>query len=563
MTTNQSCFLSSPLFKLRAWSAILLILGGLLLQPYLSVAAADVTVIAIAGGSGAELWNATDGALVQHVAPGERLTGWKRSADGLWLYVETATGDKGWASVEQLLVAVNAETLPAEAVTITPVEPAAEPTAPQAADSQPQTTNAQSAQSATPMGASPTVSVLTHNARLNIRSGPGLDYPVISKAVANQAYTAHGRNEVGDWISIDLPALAGGLGWVSAQYIEADAPLLDLAVVAEVNTVAPVAPVVMAPPVVPAQTAPAAPTGLQGNLVIQASYGGPIYLYQLATGQLRQLSYGFDPAISPDGRQVVFTRDGGANGIYLINLDGSTERKIFGERELLRSPKWSPDGKWIVFVRSDEFTDCRVFEDGRCIREGVFPDRNPDAYPLGKERVAKLARVDVNGENYRDLAVMEHAMAPDWNSGGIVYQSAAGLQITADTPEDTNRKLFFQIRKQYHQDPDWQPGNGAVVFQQREGSHWEIYRLNPDGAGLMALTRPATALVPSLPSNVAPAWSPDGKQVVFLSNRTADNAAGAWHLWVMNADGSGQRQLPVSLTLTYGYVAEQVIDWGP
>ncbi|MCB0112433.1 MAG: PD40 domain-containing protein, partial [Caldilineaceae bacterium] len=274
------------------------------------------------------------------------------------------------------------------------------------------------------------------------------------------------------------------------------------------------------------------------------------------------LTTGNDPSLSPDGTQVAFTRGGGENGIYLINVDGSNERKIFGERELLRSPKWSPDGRWLVFSRGDEFNKCYLDEDtGECLR---FTPFFTEGLETGKDHVRKLARVDTNGDNYRDLAVVPEAFAPDWGNGGIVYQSAAGLQITQDTPEDNNRLLYFEIRRQYHQDPDWQPGSGGrIIFQQRQGSHYEIFAINTDGGGLTALTRPATALVDQLPSNVSPAWSPDGQSIVFLSNRTAENEAGAWRLWVMNADGSNQRPLPITVPLDYGYALEQMVDWGP
>ena len=52
-----------------------------------------------------------------------------------------------------------------------------------------------------------------------------------------------------------------------------------------------------------------------------------------------------------------------------------------------------------------------------------------------------------------------------------------------------------------------------MVFMAREGSHYEIFGVNPDGSGLVALTRPVTTLVENLPSNVSPAWSPDGKWI--------------------------------------------------
>ncbi|MCB0043742.1 MAG: PD40 domain-containing protein, partial [Caldilinea sp.] len=164
-----------------------------------------------------------------------------------------------------------------------------------------------------------------------------------------------------------------------------------------------------------------------------------------------------------------------------------------------------------------------------------------------------------------DLPSLATAQAPDWNDGRIVYQSRAGLQILAAdaSAPGLNDLLYFDILKQYHQDPDWQPDGGAIVFQQREAAHWEIFAINPDGSGRHALTRPVTTLVDALPSNVAPAWSPDGGHIAFLSNRTAQHDVGPWRVWVMAADGSNPRPLPLNIALDYGFGSEQILDWGP
>ena len=56
--------------------------------------------------------------------------------------------------------------------------------------------------------------------------------------------------------------------------------------------------------------------------------------------------------------------------------------------------------------------------------------------------------------------------------------------------------------------------------------------------------------------------APTASTIVFLSNRQEDNEAGAWRLWVMDADGSNQRPLPLDMEIDYAFGGEQVASWG-
>jgi Tol biopolymer transport system component len=63
-----------------------------------------------------------------------------------------------------------------------------------------------------------------------------------------------------------------------------------------------------------------------------------------------------------------------------------------------------------------------------------------------------------------------------------------------------------------------------------------IYTVHADGTGLRKLTGSPGR------SNYGPNWSPDGRQIAFISDRD-DPARRASDVFVMNADGSGQRNL--------------------
>jgi Tol biopolymer transport system component len=96
--------------------------------------------------------------------------------------------------------------------------------------------------------------------------------------------------------------------------------------------------------------------------------------------------------------------------------------------------------------------------------------------------------------------------------------------------------------------------------------------MNADGSGRQRLTRTSYAVLaeqllhgqrPHSYSNAAPARSPDGSQIVFLTNRTD-----SWEIWVMNADGSNPQPLlsadtlaAAGISLSYKGVAEQMLSW--
>jgi TolB protein len=95
--------------------------------------------------------------------------------------------------------------------------------------------------------------------------------------------------------------------------------------------------------------------------------------------------------------------------------------------------------------------------------------------------------------------------------------------------------------------PDFSPDGSKLVFCSGPTTFGrDIYVVNTDGSGLTRLTSDAG-------NNVYPAFSPKGDKIVFTSNRT-----GTSQVWVMNADGSDQRQLTFD-----PQPKDQVPDWSP
>ena len=96
-------------------------------------------------------------------------------------------------------------------------------------------------------------------------------------------------------------------------------------------------------------------------------------------------------------------------------------------------------------------------------------------------------------------------------------------------------------------------GNGKIAFARYQNQSSGISVMNPDGSGRAQLTLPQISCPPPNrppgyscgPDQVdfSPAWSPDGKQIAFIRSVSAPNFRMAAEVFVMNADGSNQRQL--------------------
>jgi len=546
-------------------------------------------IVAIAGRAGASAQPLDDAATVLTIPVGGKLHLVGRAADSAWLVAEI-DGVEAWVS-RAAVVVFNVDRLPV--VTATPpaaplagATPIVTPTAvktplpvtvaapPATADDADAAVAVATPDAAASISTTVTAQLNVSQARgLNIRSGPGADYTRVGAIAAGDTLVVTGRNAAGDWLAVELPD-ASVSGWAAASYLRVTGDLETLPEVAAATA----APASTAPAATsgdddlptPATSVTAAPVqsavsaGLEGALVFQTGQGGAIYAYDLATGALWPLTTGFDPAISPDGATVAFARVGNDAGLYLIDIDGSNERQIYSGPRVVASPKWSMDGTQILFNYATSETQCRDLGGGRCVTDdkfatGRYSDLDINDYVSITIYTYDIGVVAADGSSFRSLSALNTGRAPDWAPDGIVYQSSDGIQVMSTQGGDSHVILFDPLT-QVDQDPDW--AGGRIVFQRPGASHWEIWTADANGANITALTQPQTVLVDHLPSNVSPAYSPDGSQIAFLSNRTDDGEAGAWRIWVMNADGSNQRALPIDVAINYTFGAEQMVSWG-
>jgi hypothetical protein len=391
------------------------------------------------------------------------------------------------------------------------------------------------------------ISLTAQVSGLNARQGPGTNYPVISTLNSGDAVVALGKDSAGDWYQVQLAA--GGTGWVSAAYVQASGDTSGLSVVA-------------APPVPSAASAsvPAAGGSGPGVIVFQTVSGGQIYAMNPDGSNLRYLTTGIDPAISPDGTQVAFTRWRGAQAgdlgsVWIINIDGSNERKVYDNIAQPIAPTWSPDGTELAIQKQQGGTlsthprglgeHCQIVPGNLAFCEG-----NPQWI---------ISIINIAKGTITDMPSAAHSFSPTWDPADptlVVYQGDQGLMAL-----NVTNQTYWQLTTDTEQwGPIFSPDGSEIVDTFKQTDHWEIHTMNADGSGDTRLTEtPLQTLVNEQIAgqqaiqwnNASPVWSPDGSQIAYISDQT-----GQWQIWLMNADGSNQHQLfpngmPNGLTLQY------------
>ncbi len=233
------------------------------------------------------------------------------------------------------------------------------------------------------------------------------------------------------------------------------------------------------------------PDGQRIALSSKKSGNQQLYTIGVDGSNLRQITTGsrdvYGMSWSPDGRQIVFGRSD--YNLYMINADGTGEYQLTNTQSD-ESPAWSPDGQWIAFTS-------------------------------GRART----------QNSDELFVMR----PD---GSEIRQLTNEIPIPTDTtatpgPYGDYYSMYGMV---------WSPDAKHIAFFTKTNGDVDAFVIDPDGSNLHHIASNVSGL----------SWSPDSQHVVFSAGRI-----GEVQNYVANADGSGRYALGASTSF------DQSPEWSP
>lgn len=289
--------------------------------------------------------------------------------------------------------------------------------------------------------------------------------------------------------------------------------------------------------------------------------GGGIFVMGLMGESVRRVTgFGFNPAWSPDGKEILCATEGVDNPVVrrhtslVYRVDLATGRRRLVHKGDAVQPSWSPHGFRIAYwgiSPSGQRVIWTVPAGGGTpvqVTAGDSVDWNPVWSPDGRalyfasdrSGVTNLWRQPVDERSGRVLGEPEPVTTSSQMSM-LLSLSRDGRRLVYAS--DETRSILERVALEPASGPLASPVTAitqssntiAAVDASRDG-RWLVYQtmmpqedlfiIHPDGTGLRRLTNDRF-------KDRQPRWSPDGTRIAFYSNRGGD-----YEIWTIRADGS-------------------------
>ena len=239
--------------------------------------------------------------------------------------------------------------------------------------------------------------------------------------------------------------------------------------------------------------------------------------------------YDFQPDWSSDGRHIAFVRyRDDALELAVLDMASREVRALTRNKAVNVEPRWSPDGRRIAWVSTFGTGHFHIFV-GDWSADGL------SGRAVWPERKSSVARYYYSS--------FDHEISPTWSSDGneLIYvgnpetiYGSGGLWRRALLPGAAPQPVRLE-ETTWQARPAWSPDGKRVLYSSYAGRQWhQLWITTAAGAG-----DPIPLSFGDFDATGAH-WSPDGSRIAFIANR-----AGTTEIWLQDAIGGAQRKLDI------------------
>lgn len=236
-------------------------------------------------------------------------------------------------------------------------------------------------------------------------------------------------------------------------------------------------------------------------------------------------------------RVVYVLNSGGKSDIYTSRLNGNDRRQLTTDSKSKSLPKWSPDGRYIVYQVNEGINASRIYimnSDGSGQRQLVnapgshyhpawFPDSRAIVFvqkiPAGSDTKYTIQRINIDGSGMQQLVQSSNdlnypVVSPDGKSLAYCYEYRVNAMETILVVTDINGKNRRDLTK-YSLGratfPVWSSDGKRILFS-TQNIQTGIHTINQDGSNMQTILTNSDYFM-SL------SWSPNNKYIAYEFTR--------------------------------------------
>lgn len=286
-----------------------------------------------------------------------------------------------------------------------------------------------------------------------------------------------------------------------------------------------------------------------------------------------ELEYATSPAVSPDGKQVVYVRrsndimsDSTRSNLWISDAAGNSNRPLLSGKKAFSSPVWSPDGSRLAYLSNHEGSTqlyVRWMDTGQTglvtnlqSRPGNItwsPDGSSIAFTMSvpaKEKVLSV-KMPAKPKGAKWSKPVKYVSKARYQADGRGILEPAYTHVFVVPSEGGSARQLSSGNYHHRGSLAFAEDGDEVYVSANRSDNWEyetrdsnIYAFSMDGSVRQVTDKPG--------DEYAPRISPDGKKLAYLHSDNQKLAYRNSYLYVMDTDGSDDTNLSTAIDNSLG-----------